>query len=402
MSVEVTSDDMAETQMYLVNGEGDLRTAHDLPGSDRGISELMHDLRPMEDATDLADLFAALAQSVRNGLNADACLISLYDDRRDVLRDVAASVRPPARLNSEAEEFSLDKFPATRRVLETGESMEISVSDPDAEASERRLLHELSFSRVLMNRFSVDGRAVATIEVYRTADRPFRHDDAHQVGLLTRFAANAYSKIHLASKLEAHYTETIEALVSALEARDPYTEAHAGRISDMAVALSVAMKVPMEQRRAIRLGSILHDVGKIGIADSILQKTGPLSDEEWVIMKKHPKIGERMLSRIDFLAPALPIVRSHHERWDGKGYPEGLAGADIPVGARIVAVCDAFDAMTSDRPYRKAMSVSEACSELRRNSGSQFDPECVELLVRVATAEEGPEHFEDRFVRYAG
>ena len=392
---------MADTGMYLVKGEGDLRTARDQQSSERGISELMHDLKPMQEATDLPDLFAGLAQSVVTALNADACLISMYDETRDILRDVAASVRPPAKLNSEAAEWSLDEFPATRKVLESGKSMEISVSDPDAEDSERRLLADLGFSRVLMNRFSVDGRAVATVEVYRTDDRPFRHDDARQVDLLTKFAANAYSKIQLAARLEVHYTETIEALVSALEARDPYTEAHAGRIMDMAIALSVAMKVPIEHRRAIRLGSILHDVGKIGVSDAILLKAGPLTEEEWATMRMHPEIGERMLSGIDFLDQALPIVRFHHERWDGKGYPDGLSGEDIPVGARIVAVCDAYDAMTSDRPYRGAMSVEDACGELERHSGTQFDPRCVSLLVDVVRAPIRPEHFENRFVRYA-
>ncbi len=387
------------SKMYLVNGEGDLRTTPDLPASERGILELMHDLRPMQEATDLPDLFAGLARSVTAALNADACLISLYDENKDVLRDVAASVRPPAQMNSEAEEWSLDEYPATRQVLETGRSAEISVSDPDADPSERRLLASLGFARVLMNRFSVDGRAVATVEVYRIEDRPFRHDDARQVDLLTKFAANTYSKIQLASQLEVQYTETIEALVSALEARDPYTEAHAGRISEMAIALSVAMKVPIENRRAIRLGSILHDVGKIGVSDAILLKNGPLTEEEWAIMRTHPEIGERMLSGIDFLRPALPIVRSHHERWDGRGYPDGLSGEDIPVGARIVAVCDAYDAMTSDRAYRSAMSVEDACAELRRNSGAQFDPRCVDLLVDVVTRQ--PEHLEERFVRFA-
>lgn len=150
---------VADTQMYLVDGEGDLKTAPGLPGSERGISELMHDLRPMQEATDLPDLFAGLARSVQGALNADACLVSMYDETKDVLRDVAASVRAPAQLNSEVEEYSLADFPGTRRVLQTGESMEISVSDPHADHSERRLLADLGFARVLMNRFSVDDRA---------------------------------------------------------------------------------------------------------------------------------------------------------------------------------------------------------------------------------------------------
>ena len=372
-----------------------------LAAAERDITEVMDDLHPMQEATDLPDLFAALARSVVATLGADACLISLYDEDADVLRDVAASVVPPARLNVVTEVYDLSDFPATKRVLDTGQPLEVSVSDPDAEPAESALLGELGFSRLLLNRFSVDGKTVATVEVYRTADRPFRASDPRQVDVVTKFAANVYSRIHLAAKLELHYTETIEALVSALEARDPYTQAHAGRIRDTAIALSVARQLPPEQRRAIRLGAILHDVGKIGVSDSILQKKGPLTDEEWTIMRAHPAIGEKMLQGIDFLTPALPIVRHHHERWDGKGYPDGLAGENIPIGARIVGICDAFDAMTSDRPYRAAMTVADACDELRANAGTQFDPRCVEQLIEVVSQSNDGSQLENRFVRYA-
>jgi HD-GYP domain-containing protein (c-di-GMP phosphodiesterase class II) len=232
-------------------------------------------------------------------------------------------------------------------------------------------------------------------------DRAFRKDDPHHVDLLVSFAANAYSRIRLAEKLESHYMETIEALSSALEARDPYTEAHTGRIRDLAGALAVAMRLPAEVRRAVRLGALLHDVGKIGIADSILLKPGPLDDSEWEQMKMHPQIGERMLQGIEFLDRALPIVRSHHERWDGSGYPDGRAGEEIPMAARIIAVCDAFDAMTSDRPYRKALPVEAACDEIQRCSGTQFDPTCAMLLVEMVRGMGDTGDLETRFVRYA-
>ena len=391
---------MRAREMYLVEGDR-MEAPSDVVTAERDITELMHELHPMQEATDLPDLFAALARSVVATLGADACLISLYEESADVLRDVAASVVPPARLNSMTEVYDVSDFPATKRVLETGRSLEVSISDPNAEPSERRLLAELGFSRLLLNRFTVDGKTVATVEVYRTHDRPFRSSDPRQVDVLTKFAANAYSRIHLAAKLELHYTETIEALVSALEARDPYTQAHAGRIRDRAIALSVAMQVPSEQRRAIRLGAILHDVGKIGVSDSILLKQGPLTEEEWAVMRMHPDIGEKMLQGIDFLGPALPIVRHHHERWDGRGYPDGLSGEEIPLGARIVGICDAFDAMTSDRPYRAGMSVEDACAELRTNAGTQFDPRCVEQLVEIVSQSDDGRQLEDRFVRYA-
>jgi len=190
--------------------------------------------------------------------------------------------------------------------------------------------------------------------------------------------------------------------VSALEARDPYTEAHAGRFKDFALALGVALRIPMTARRSVRLGAILHDVGKIGISDAILMKPGPLTQEEWAVMKTHPQVGERMLRRVDFLAEALPVVRHHHERWDGGGYPDGLAGTAIPIGARIVAACDAFDAMTTDRPYRAAISRGDACEELLAGAGTQFDPRCARLLVEVLLRGGPAEDLESRLVRYVG
>jgi len=391
---------MADPRLSLIRGERRDHAAGASIPRDREVADLIQHLEPMQEAVDLPDLFAGLARSVVGSLKADVSLVSIIDDDGVTIRDVAASVVPPATYHSLAEVYSLEEFPKTREVIQTGRAVEISASDPAADVNERRFLRETGYSRVLLCRLALDGKPVGTWETMRLEDRPFRKDDARQVDVLCKFAANAYQRIQLAAQLEMHYTKTIEALVSALEARDPYTQAHAGRIRDVAVALSMAVKVSAEERRAVRLGAILHDVGKIGISDSILLKPGPLSDQEWAAMKTHPQIGERMLQGIDFLSQALPIIRHHHERWDGRGYPDGLDGEEIPIGARIVAVCDAFDAMTTDRPYRQAMSLEVACAELTSESGKQFDPRCVSLLVDIVSSM-GQHHLEERFVRYA-
>ncbi len=391
---------MSGPNMSLLGGATESNGSFGSPPSPGAIEHFMDDLGPMQEADDLPDLFAGLARAVMRALKADAVLVSMYEPERSVLRDVAASVIPPAALNSVVEEYVLEDFPATRAVIETGKPLEISRFDPTADPSERRYLTEYGFARSLICRISLDGDGIGVVEVYRLRDLSFREDDPRQIDLLAKFAANAYSRIQMATKLESHYTETMEALVSALEARDPYTEAHAGRIKDIAVALAVALKVPGDSRRAVKLGAILHDVGKIGVSDSILLKPGALNDEEWKIMRSHPAIGERMLRGIDFLQPALPIIRHHHERWDGRGYPDGLTASNIPIGARIVAVCDTFDAMTSDRPYRKALPLDQACAEIDANSGSQFDPTCARLLVEVMSSM-GEVDLEDKFVRYA-
>lgn len=364
------------------------------------LGHLIEGIGPMQEATDIRDLFAGLARSVVTALNADAALVSLVDQDRDIIHDVAACVLPPYQLNTIVEEYPLAQYPMTRKVIESGESLEISTDDPDADPNELVFLHELGFSRMLMCSIVVDGRGIGIVEIYRRANRPFRTDDPRHVEVLTTFAANAYSKIQLAAKLEAQYTSTIEALVSALEARDPYTQAHTSRIRDLAGALADAMRVTKETRHAVRLGSILHDVGKIGISDAILRKPGPLTENERAVMRTHPEIGKRMLEGIDFLKSALPVIYHHHERWDGEGYPMRLKGDRIPLGARIVAVCDSFDAMTTDRPYRKAVPVEQALDEIINHSGTQFDPVCAALLVDVIERL-GDDNLEDRFVRYA-
>jgi HD domain/GAF domain len=377
------------------------RQEHDhRPPLDQAIYALISDLSDMQEANDRGDLFAGLAQAITSGLGADACLVSLLDPDGNTLRDVAASVVPPAKLNRVVEEYLLDEFPATREVVQSGRWIEVSASNPEDDPSERRYLAELGFRRLLMCRLMIDENTVGTIEAYRSEDRPFNCEDAGQIALLGTFAANAYAKIQMSEKLESHYTTTLEALAAALEAKDPYTQAHTGRIRDMALALAVSMKVPAPLRRGVRLGAILHDVGKIGISDTILHKPGPLTESEWRVMRTHPIVGERMLKGIDFLTDALPVIRHHHERWDGDGYPDRLAGEAIPLGARIVSVCDAFDAMTTDRPYRKAMPFELACEEILACAGKQFDPRCATLLTEVLN-DVGVEHLEQKLVRYA-
>jgi HD-GYP domain-containing protein (c-di-GMP phosphodiesterase class II) len=385
----------------FVRGKNDGRelVAH-VARPDLPVPDIVLDFTSMQDAVDIPDLLAGLARSVVNALSADACLVSLVDEDQNTLRDVAASVVSPVRLSTVAEEYKLSDYPVTKWVIDTGQWVEISVSDARSDAAERDFLKQLGFARVLITRFTVEGEVKGTIEVYRMLDLPFRKDATRQIDVLSSFAANIHTRLQLADSLEMSYTKTMEALVSALEARDPYTEAHAGRITELAMALSVAMQLSGEHRRAVKLGSILHDVGKIGIPDAILGKPGELTDEEWQVMRTHAIVGEKMLRGVDFLGPALPVIRHHHERWDGTGYPDGIGGGDIPIGARIVAVCDSFDAMTSDRPYRRAMSIQDAFGELLSCAGTQFDPKCAALLVDVVS-HMGEQHLEERFVRYA-
>lgn len=184
-------------------------------------------------------------------------------------------------------------------------------------------------------------------------------------------------------ELQQTFRETLEALVAALDARDAETEDHSRRVASFALATGRAMGLSEAEMAALEWGALLHDVGKIGIADAILRKPGPLSEPEWAQMRQHSEWGFQILRQVGFLAGALPVVRYHHERYDGQGYPQGLAREDIPLAARIFAVADAYDAITSRRPYRPARSPAEAREEIVRHSGSQFCPQVVKAFLEL-------------------
>jgi response regulator RpfG family c-di-GMP phosphodiesterase len=187
-------------------------------------------------------------------------------------------------------------------------------------------------------------------------------------------------------QLQETYRATLETLGAALDSRDVGTEAHSRRVHGYTMATAQVYGVPEEDLLDLAHGVLLHDIGKIGIPDRILLKPGPLTPDEWKTMKQHPEIGKRLIEKIPFLAGAVPIVYCHHERWDGTGYPQGLKGKGIPLGARIFAVVDAFDAMTFDRPYSRAIPFEAAKAELERCAGSHFDPAVVRAFLRVPDA----------------
>ena len=182
---------------------------------------------------------------------------------------------------------------------------------------------------------------------------------------------------------ERTYDATLAALSSALDVRDTETEGHARRVLRYMELIAEGLGVPAEQHATLRRGALLHDIGKIGVPDHILRKPGPLTENEWYTMKTHPDLGARIIANIPFLEDVAMIIRAHHERWDGNGYPEGLAGEQIPLGARIFAVADSFDAMTSDRPYRRGRQLDEAVAEIERCANTQFDPAVVAAFLAV-------------------
>ncbi len=246
------------------------------------------------------------------------------------------------------------------------------------------------------------GRLIGALHVLdKAGDRGFSTEDqmlletvASQVGvaiensrLFQRAQQHALDLAAALDELESTYDDTLAALSGALDLRDNETEGHARRVTRYSVRIAEVMGSRGQILVDIERGALLHDIGKIGVPDAILLKPAKLTDEEWAVMRTHPHLGYQMIRNIRFLSGASPIVLHHHERYDGGGYPAGLTGQDIPLGARIFAIADTFDAMTSDRPYRKALPYEAARDEIGRCAGSQFDPVVVEAFCQVPEEE---------------
>ena len=219
---------------------------------------------------------------------------------------------------------------------------------------------------------------------------PFGEHDMRVIEAISNIAANALHRASLheqtvqdAQELLRAYESTLEGWAHALELRDQETEGHTRRVLNVTLRLARAMGLPKEAMENIRRGALLHDIGKMGIPDSVLLKPGTLNEREWEIMRRHPEYARNMLMRIEYLHDAIDIPYCHHEKWDGTGYPRGLHGTDIPLAARIFAVVDVWDALLSDRPYRKGWSAEQTKAYLHNQSGKQFDPAVVEAFLKL-------------------
>lgn len=211
----------------------------------------------------------------------------------------------------------------------------------------------------------------------KSSGKGFRKEDLALLVALAQKAALAIENQALYEGIYTTLTDTLLSLVSTIEARDPYTKDHSQRVTNLAVRIAQKMGMSQDETDMLRFAGYLHDIGKIGIRDSILMKPGNLTPEETSIIRTHPIIGERIVKPLGLLPMERSVIRHHHERWDGSGYPDGLRGEEIPLAARVLAVADVFDAMTSDRVYRRGMPAQEALREIQRAAGSQFDREVV-------------------------
>lgn len=313
-------------------------------------------------------------------LDAEACLISQLEG--GLLREVAdyaCTERHVARGLS----YYLTDYPATAAVLESRTPSSISADDGGADPAELFVLREMEMQAVLLVPLVVEGGTWGLVEVYDGRPRSFPGVERHLAELASAQIGGLLAAFEHEERAQRVYRETLASLSNALEAKDAVTSKHTEEVVRLAVAVAAELDLDLEAVRNVELGAVLHDIGKVRVPEAILNKPSSLTDEEWKVMRTHPEVGERILQPIQSLQAILPIVRHHHERWDGGGYPDRLVGRAIPLGARIVAVCDAFRAMTEDRPYRASVEEAEALSELKSCAGSQFDPDCVEALMRA-------------------
>ena len=310
-------------------------------------------------------------------LDAQAGSIVLQDEGTDhpVLRAAFNQDRPGGRRVWFSRRL-------TQRVLGQGESLLCHVALAEAGEGAAGGPPRRSVLGVLLRSLH---RRLGVLYLERGFDRePFTRDDLYLADALAVSISSTIDSLgHVLDKERSLLLQTLAALVQMVELRDDYTGSHTQRVTDYALLLAEELRLPAEECARLRVGTPLHDLGKVGIGDNLLQKPGPLTTAEMEGMKSHTTKGSGLLESIPGLAALLPIVRSHHERWDGTGYPDGLAGERIPRLARVVAIADAFDAMTTDRPYRPALATEVGFTEIERRAGTQFDPAYVRAFLRL-------------------
>jgi len=330
------------------------------------LSEAMSTATRLEDVLDMA---AETAVSII-GTGAVSILVrepSTGDDVPYVIRGEPA--------DTETADFLLGKHRICR------ESLQAQVSQLAVRKikGKQPIIRSLA-AHPLMSR----GEAVGLLNVVQDNNFiPLRRGQLHLLSIIASKIAARIENSRLYENLQSSYLEAIKALANAIEARDQYTRGHTERVTVLADLVAERMGWSEKRRAELKMGCTLHDIGKIGVPDAILNKPKPLSDDERQKMESHPELGAKILEGIEYLKPAIPYILHHHERYDGAGYPRGLSGEEIPIEGRLLAVVDTYDAIVSNRPYREGASPEKAVAELRLFSGRQFDPEIVEVLVQA-------------------
>ena len=336
--------------------------------------------RDMSSTLELEQVLAIITDRMTTILDSDICSILILDKKTREL-----SIKFARGLDEEVIRNTRIKMgeAISGWVAEHKESILVNVVEADPrfpkDNPEKYYTHSLISVPLL-----IKDEVIGVINInHKAKGGLFSKDDFRFAGGVANEAAIAIENARLFTSLQDNYIRTVMALTSAIDAKDHYTKSHSEHVCQYAVSIARELGLSEKQIEDIREACRLHDLGKIGVPDDILTKTGKLTPEEWAQIKLHSIKSADILRPLTFLNGVIEIVEQHHERYDGKGYPFGLKGEDIIIGARILAICDSFDAMTTDRPYRKALSFEESVAELKKCSGTQFDPQVVEAFLRV-------------------
>lgn len=258
----------------------------------------------------------------------------------------------------------------------------------DTRVSKSHVLMSMEVSSVISYPLMTKSAVMGVLNLYTKTPHEFTEDELRLLNVFANQAASAIENARLFETLRESYMNTIQALSMAIDAKDRYTHGHSKRVKEISSIIGKEAGLSADQIQLLEYAADLHDIGKIGISELIISKQGKLSVDEYELIKTHPLVGETIIEPVPFLQETKPIIRHHHERWDGYGYPDGLSGEEIPLLARIILIADAYDAMTSDRPYRKALSKEEALREIIKHRGTQFDPDLVESFLKGIGAED--------------
>ncbi len=337
------------------------------------LTTLYETSRTLGSTLDLAGLLAAVLDEALGVLEVDVGYVVLRDKASGELQLKArrgASAVPAEIL---VDRSVIEWVTAERRPL---------VLNPGSAAASAGSVH----GTLSVPLSDSDGAIGAIVVGSTNGHDKFTSDDVRLLSTIANHATVAVRNVELFASLREAYLGTVRSLAAAIDAKDAYTRGHSERVAEYGTLVAQRMGLSEEEILALELAAYLHDIGKIGIPEAILRKPGRLDDEEFAVMKGHPIVGATILTPVEFPWPIMPAVRHHHEHFDGRGYPAGIAGSEIPLLARILTVADSFEAMVSDRPYRKGRDHREAIAEIVRCSGTQFDPQVVDAFVEVAGA----------------
>ncbi|MDE3088228.1 MAG: HD domain-containing protein, partial [Chloroflexota bacterium] len=367
---------LAEQNEQLKQANAGLEQANQI--LDRRLEELraLHEIGiSLNSAQVLPAILKQILDSVVRLIGADASSIFLYNHMRKSL-SIAGQVGLSDQYVAQPE-LALDG--SAVRALREGRTLVVDTNNFVPAMLSGAAVRD-GIRNVACLPLNVTGETVGALDVCFKSDHAFSEDELKLLGTLAEQAAVAIQNARLLGQVHEGYLSTISALAATVEAKDPYTRGHSEAVRRLAVATGRQLNLSAHEIELLNVAALFHDIGKIGISEAIINKHDQLTDEEWAVMREHPVIGERILAKVPALSDLLPIVRHHHERFDGTGYPDRIGSQEKPLAA-IISLCDSYHAMTSDRPYRKSLSHHQALGEIHRCSGTQFVPELADAFI---------------------